>query len=254
MGMKVVLSLAFVLACAFTLDAQITAILSRLPDGSDEVRIRNESAQNVWAFVVTVRQVPLSTDAANAPFVVYSDPLVDSSAKPLRAGEERVVMRIRRVAPGRLNAFGKRAAGRAVHVLDMPIFTAGVFADGTTTGDRALLTRLMFRRSSMLLALETALETLLDAGRHNIPRDQLIDHFRNLADSLNRWYLSAGQQVGRGLYQSIVEKLEGLPEGQLGSPFPPSAFIAQETAMLNRQRVTLLESQPSLADAAFVGK
>ena len=145
-----------------------------------------------------------------------------------------------------------RLAGRCL--LEEPIVAAGIFADGTTTGDAALLTRLILRRSSMLLAVETALQTLLDAGRHILPRDRLIAQFKRLADSLNRWYLPPEQQVGRGLYQSIAGKLMNLPEMQVGSPFPPSTFVAQETAALNRQRVTLLRSQPSLADAAFIGR
>jgi len=42
--MKPVIQVAFLLACAFPLGAQITARLNRLPDGMDELRIRNNSA------------------------------------------------------------------------------------------------------------------------------------------------------------------------------------------------------------------
>src|SRR6266700_2475232 len=90
--MKSVISVASVLACAFSLDAQITTTLNRLPDGLDEVRIRNNSAASLVAFVVTVKQAPLSANASNAPFVVYSDPLIEPATRPLLASEERVVM------------------------------------------------------------------------------------------------------------------------------------------------------------------
>jgi hypothetical protein len=43
-----------------------------------------------------------------------------------------------------------------------------------------------------------------------------------------------------------------MPGRQDGSPDPMAALIAEETAMLRQQRVTLSESQPSLADGAFV--
>ncbi len=239
-----------ILACAFSLDAQITTTLNRLPDGLDEVRIRNNSATSLVAFVITVKQRPRSAYSSNAPFVVYSDPLIEPETNPLLAHEERMVF-ARGVAPGQDPLSRPRCHGEC-SLLEEPIITAGILADGTTTGDKALLNRLILRRSNMLQAVEITLETLSDAGRHNVSRDQLIEHFRKLADSVSRWYLPPEQQVGRGLYQSIVGKLMDLPEGQAGSPFPPVTFVALETATLNRQRVTLLESEPSLADAFLV--
>ena len=237
--MKTVISVASVLACAFSLDAQITATLSRLPN--PEIRIRNNSAVSLVAFAISMDLVSRSA-ANNTPFMVYVDTAIDTTATPLLSNQERTVQVPIRFRPG-----------QPIEVLvDQPIVTAGIFADGATTGDAALLTRLILRRCNMLLAVETTLEKLLDAGRRNVPRDQLIEQFKKMADSLNRWYLPPEQHVGRSLYQSIVGKLINLPEGQVGSPFPPSTFVAEETLTLNRQRVTLLESQPSLADAALI--
>jgi len=259
--MRAVISMVCVFACAFSLAAQITTTFNRLPNGMDEVRIRNNSRTSLVAFAVSVKAVPRSAGSPaardpgdrNSPLVVYSDPLIEPGARPLSASEERVAT-VSGVAftsdplgRGVLPPFGRR-------LLEDSILTAGIFADGTTTGDAALLTRLLSRRSNMLAAVETAMDMLSDAGRHNVPRAQLLEQFKKMARSVSHSYLPPEQQVGRDLYQSIIGKLINLPDEPPGSPFPPSAFVAEETAMLNRQRVTLLESQPSLADAAFIGR
>jgi hypothetical protein len=88
--MQTVIAAASVLACAFSLCAQITTTLNHLPDGLDEVRIRNNSATSLVAFVVTVKQVPREDYSSHAAFVVYSDPLIEPATRPLPAGDERV--------------------------------------------------------------------------------------------------------------------------------------------------------------------
>ena len=243
--MKTALLVASLFACAFSLNAQISGTLRHRPDGLDEVSIRNNSTANVVAYVISVKRVPQDRNSGNAPWVMYSDPLIEPAAKPLLAGEERSVMKMG-MNPG-INTPGER-------FFQEPIVTAGILADGTVIGDPALVAGLVLRRSNMLLAVETTLETLSDAGRRNIPRDQLIAQFKKMADSIRRWYLPTEQQVGLSVYQSMIGKLMNLPDVQYGSPFPPATFVAEETATLRQQRVTLSESQPSLADGNQISR
>lgn len=225
----------FVVACGFSLDAQIAATLNHSPGGLEEIMIENNSTTSLVAFVVYTKE--LHPAEPSTPLLVYSD-VIDLETKPLPPKEERVVAVRRPVLPGG-------------HIFEEPIITAGIFADGTAAGDTALITRLISRRSNMLLAIETALDTLSDAVTHNVSGDRLIEKFRTMADSLNRWYLPAEQQAGRGIYLSLVGKLTDLPKQPVGSLLPPS-FVAQETSGLRQRRVNLLETKPSLADAALV--
>ena len=247
--MKIASSLACLLLFPFSLDAQITAVLRKFPARSPEIEIRNGSTVDLTAFAVSM--APAAGGGESAPLLVYVDAAVATDrlaapgrlipAMPLPPGEEYGVP-----MPGRLQA------GRPVDLFEPPIVTAAIFTDGSTSGDASLLAKLLVRRSNMLQAVELAVEILSTAGRHNVPRAQLIAQFQTLAESVAHWYLPAEQRVGRSLYQSIAGKLMNLPEGQLGAPFPPTSFVEQEISLLNRDRTALLQARPNLADTIGV--
>jgi hypothetical protein len=176
---------------------------------------------------------------------------VDAGPVALNGNEEHLMRRESRLMPT-WRALKQEPDPSRGHVMEEPIVVAGILSDGTTVGDAALLYRLKLRRSNMLLAVETTLEILSRAGSHNSDRQQLVRQFRQMEDSLHRWYLPVEEQVGAGLYESVIRKLLDLPEEQLGSAFPPTAFVAEQTAILIPQRAALTGSKPSLADITLV--
>src|SRR2546425_5848595 len=134
--MKAVISLA---SCAFSLGAQITATLNRIPNGGPEIRIRNQLRRQFGGVCDPYEPPVVRSGPNNALFMVYVDRAIDTTT-PLLPNQERtfpVPMRRR---------LGQPAEGLS----EQPIITAGILADGTTTGDAGLLTRLINRRSNML--------------------------------------------------------------------------------------------------------
>src|SRR5271165_2999185 len=170
--MKCVVGVASVLAC-FSLDAQVFASLNRLPGGWTEITIRNDSALSLAAFAIRVNVI----SQPDAPFVSYYDPMIDSKAEPLAPFHERALQSVI------ISCTGARSLSqnRSDCELGQPAITAGIFSDGSTTGDATLLTGLLVQRSNMLLAVETVLDVLAEAGRHNLPRDQLVERFTKMA-------------------------------------------------------------------------
>jgi len=246
--MKIVGALAFGVVWAVSMDAQIVTTLNRLPNGSSQITIRNNGAMPLTAFAVSVDVVGERLElgpASLAPLDTYYDPATDFITQPLPPNRDRAL--------GPAKVFCKASSGLtpwAPCELKQPI-AAGIYADGTTTGDRALLAKLFTRRSSMLLAVETALDMLNDAGQRNIPRAEWIEQFQKMADLARRWYVPREQQIAGNVYQSIVEKMVNLPED---ARLVPASFVTQEAARLRRQRLRLMESQPSLAEAAIIAR
>jgi hypothetical protein len=241
--MKSVFLAASLLACVLGAEGQVTTTLNRLPDGLTEIKVRNDSKVDLVAFAVMANARGRVERAVAA---YYEPPMT-----PLKPGEERTV----KVSvlcgggpPQVIQVFRGQNAKNSLCEFDQPI-VAGIFADGSTSGDAPLLSRMMLRRSSTLLAVVTTLDILSDAGRHNADRDQLVDRFQKMADSLNRWYLFPEQEAGREIYQTMAGKLKNLPEAPAGSAFPPDSFVQRETAALREQRQVLIEALPSSLSA-----
>lgn len=237
---------ALILGSVFPLAGQVTATMDRLPDGSTGVRIRNEGAVDVTAFGIRVKYLT-GNSAVNDPLIVYVDPAIDAippvntyarriAASPLGPNQE-ITVELAHMLP-----FPR---GREGLSFERPQ-VAGVLADGSSTGDAGLIARLLLRRSNMLLAVETTLEILSKAGRQNLERDQIIGQFESITDAMDRWYIPSEQQVGLRVYRAAIGKLKDLPDGAIGTAFPPGGFVARETAMLTEQRAALLESLPAV--------
>jgi hypothetical protein len=255
--MKTFLLIASGIACTLSARAQISTALNRLPTGEVKITVRNNSDRSLTAFAVGANVIPMNSavevrSASNALWVTYQDSAIDFALQALLPNQERVVPAWLRCSmpkgPRWPEKGSKVIPASNCDQLEQPLVTAGIYSDGSTTGSAVLLTRLMLRRSSMLLAIDSASAALSEAGKHNNPRGQLVEQFRKLVDSASGWYLFPEQQIGRDLFESIIGKLKNLPQGELGTPFPPTAFIEEETARLKQMRIALWESQPSLAD------
>lgn len=241
----IAVSVASALASACSLNAQMKATITRLSDDMTGITVRNNAPVAISAFALYLTYVHRTRDE-DTPLILYFDPATDPTVPPLAANEERVV-RPERVIIG--NARGKFG----FPLFQQRIVVAAIHADGSTEGDASLLTRMILRRSNLLLAIETTRDMLMTAGRHNIPRDELVAQFKRMAASLDHWYLLPEQQIGREIYLSILGKVINLPEQPVGTPFPPAGFVSRETAILNVQRTALSESEPRLGDSRPIG-
>src|SRR5437868_1635335 len=126
--MKPVMSLALMFACVTTLRGQITAVLNRYPSRSPEIQIRNTSTVSLSAIAISMAPAA-QTDGSSAPFTVFVDAAVDEATMPLLPNQTYKVP-----VPTRV-----RAGQQGGDLFEPPIVTAGIFADGATTGDAALL-------------------------------------------------------------------------------------------------------------------
>lgn len=232
-------------ACALALNAQVSAKLTNSRAGH-AIEIRNDGSLPLNAIALRLEwklrgnRPQEMLDMAKVPAKIYLDSLIDPSMTPLPPHGARVLER------GDLTL--RTFSDPSVVAIAEPEETAGIFVDGSTTGDQSLLTLLLMRRSNILLAADTAIDILSDAAKHNVPPSWLTGQFRRL--SLGHFYLLPEQEAGRAVYESVLEKLVNLPAAPLGAAFPPTVFVEAETAELRQLRASLVDSRPNLEQAA----
>jgi hypothetical protein len=129
--MRTVITVASMFFCCVSLNAQITSSLVHTTGGWDEVRIRNASQTALTAFVVAAKNDNGTADSGGY-LVTYSDTVIDAKAQPLLPGEERMVLSqgLYRPASAPIRPHAQR------HGLAEPVAAAGIFVDGSTTGNR----------------------------------------------------------------------------------------------------------------------
>jgi hypothetical protein len=241
--MKIALLVAS-LAFAAPLNGQIASAVAASREGS-AIRVRNDGALALSAIALRAQWKlrgnwpQAALDMAKVPAKIYLDSLIDPSAATLAPHEERILDR------GNLSL--RMLSDPRVTIAE-PFETAGIFADGSTTGDQSLLALLLLRRSNMLLAADTAIDILSEAAKHNVPPSWLTGQFRRL--SLSHFYLLPEQEAGRSVYESILAKLINLPDAPLGTAFPPTEFAENEIAGLRQLRAALVDSRPNLEQVA----
>ena len=202
--MRALISPALMVLCAFSLNAQVTAVLKKVSDRSPmtgavmerpEIEIRNDSIDSLTALAINL--APTSEGAADvSPFLVYFDSAIDAYRSP--GGCQMPLPPNQACTVSMPTIFS--ATGQSRDLFRPPIITAALFADGSTTGDATLTARLMLRRGSLLQAVELTRDILADAGGRNVSRSDLVEEFRMLADSANHWYLPPrGPSIPRAL-------------------------------------------------------
>jgi hypothetical protein len=220
------------LSCVFSLEGQVTARVSQLPNGSNRITIRNDGAIPLVAYAVAANV----RGRGHLPVIVYSDLTV---APLLQDHEISETLSIWCGDSGQLLVTN----ARDLCELDSPRI-GGVLGNGLTIGDPLLVTRMLYRRHSTLLALDTTLNTLSEATRLDISIDHVIREFTRMADSLRYRYLFPEQESAREIYQDIAGKLINLAKIPSASPF--STFVAEQSGILKQERSALYKSQPIL--------
>jgi hypothetical protein len=147
---------------ARTNDSRAAQIPRPFPGNRDSKRFGRE-AGSLWRQDVPSCSERLECGSIRAyvDTAIETDRLVShhlQTAMPLLPNEKYIVPVPTRRRPGQPGE----------DLFETPIVTAGIFAGGTTTGDPALLDRLLLRRRNMLQAVELAIATLTDADRHEL--------------------------------------------------------------------------------------
>lgn len=186
----IILALGFFAICAAAQnrpDEPVTANVTNDNTGAAQLTIHNRGKSDLTGFLYLYTLYRDPKGPANFASTGYYDSATDPQfAKPIPAGGEFTL-------PYRLGGngyFAKVAVG------------AGIFADGTTFGEKATVQHILDRRNFMLVSLKKSIAELQQASQDKLTRDQIAALF---SQELN-------QEAGLGLdpeMTSCIQQVRG---------------------------------------------
>lgn len=142
-------------------DEPVVATVTNDRTGSASLTVRNNGKSDLTGFLYIYTLYRDPSGPANFTATGYYDSATDAFAKPIPAGQEVTL-------PYRIGGsgfFAKVAIG------------AGIFADGTSFGERVTVQHILDRRNFMLVTLKKSIAELQQASQDKLTRDQIIGNF-----------------------------------------------------------------------------
>ena len=230
---RVALALAaFVLAAAAQIrpDEPVTVTVTNDNTGSALLTVRNLGKSDLTGFLYLYTLYRDPAGPANFAATGYYDSLTDPQfARPIPAGQEVTL-------PYRIGGngyFAKVAVG------------AGVFADGSTFGERVTVQHILDRRNFTLVSLKKSISELQQASADKLTREQIVNNFTR---ELN-------EEASLGLDPEMTNSIQ-MVRGQViammrnsrmadGNPIPVQQTIDQLLQDFGKRRDLLVKAKPA---------
>jgi hypothetical protein len=204
----------------------VTCTVTRDPTGAATVKVHNAAASAVTAFsfIYTLHRDPAG--ATYGATTAFYDSLTDPQmAHAIPPGGDIIL-------PFRIGGNGMYAKVS---------IAAGIFADGTTFGERVTVQKILDRRNFMLVSLNKSIGDLNQAMKDRQTREQIAAQFQ----------MALNMEMGAGLdpeLNSCIQSVRGFVLGMLRAArapdgtAPPTEMLVQSILQQLKARQELLKN------------